>query len=139
MPITTRSVPQKKPNGKLPPKKNLTANAKGKEAASGSRKRTTRDDEEGSEDDDNPDMSKLKKKRRRAETEIEVVDDEVPEKVVEVVDDIVGGQEPANEQDVSHCHISWLSQTHHTLGRRSKWPSARGPLPSKAHKKGVIT
>jgi hypothetical protein len=120
MPITTRNVPQKKPNGKHPPKKNLTTNARGKEAATGSRKRTTRDDEEGSEDDDDPDMSKLKKKRRRAETEIEVVDDEVPEKVVEDVDDIVGGEEPANEQDVSISYISWLSQTHHTLGRRSK-------------------
>jgi hypothetical protein len=115
MPITTRTVAQKKPIGKVPPKKNLTAKPKGKEAASSSRKRTTRHESE-SDDDDNPDTSMMKKKQRHNETEIEVVDEEVPEQVIEVVDDIVGGRKPANEQDVSISYISWISQTHDMLG-----------------------
>jgi hypothetical protein len=102
MPNTARTVPKKKPNAKPPPKKNTPAKAKAKQP--GSNKRSTRDDDPDSEEEE--DLSNMKKKRRRTEPDVEVVDEDVEPEIVEDVEDGVGAQEPADEQDVSTSHIS---------------------------------
>ena len=73
-------------------------------------------------DDDSTFQAKKKRDEKRChtepESEVEVVDEDVepPEKIVEDVEDSIGGQKPSNEQGVSTSHISWTLETHHTLG-----------------------
>jgi len=124
MPITTRTIAkgvpprlhEPKPKGKPRTTNNTTAQAKAKEL--GSHKRSTRDHDskdhdEASISDDLVSRAKKKKAGKRhctepeSESEVEVVNEDLepPEKDVKDIEDSVGGQEPANEQDVSTSHI----------------------------------